>query len=65
MRAGDLIFGDCDGVVVVPPEVEDDVFEKANEKYKKEQQILEALKEGKTTLEIYGFDKLIEQKCEC
>lgn len=65
VRAGDLIFGDCDGVVVVPPEVEDDVFEKANEKYKKEQQILEALKEGKTTLEIYGFDKLIEQKCEC
>ncbi|NCB91424.1 MAG: RraA family protein [Clostridia bacterium] len=62
VHSGDLIFGDCDGVVVVPQSEEDVVFEKANQKYEKEQQILKELKEGKTTLEIYGFDKLIEKK---
>ena len=40
----------------------DSVFEKALAKYEKEQHIIEALLAGKTTLEIYGFDRLIEEK---
>ncbi len=62
VKPGDIIFGDCDGVVVIPQEVEDEVFAAANKKYDKEQEILKMLEEGKTTLEIYGFDKLIEKK---
>lgn len=62
VRPGDVIIGDCDGVVVVPKEVEDDVFAKAKAKFEKEKKIVEALYQGKTTLEIYGFDKLIEKK---
>ncbi len=61
VRPGDMIIGDCDGVVVVPLEEEDTVFEKAEAKFKKEEKIVEELKAGKSTLEIYGFDRLIEK----
>ncbi|MBQ5359609.1 MAG: hypothetical protein IIU47_01030, partial [Lachnospiraceae bacterium] len=57
----DIVLGDCDGVVVVPREVEDQVFAAAKAKFEKEEHIVELLKEGKTTLEIYGFDALIEK----
>ena len=61
MHDGDIVLGDCDGVVVVPREQEDEVFERALVKYEKEKHIVEQLLAGKTTLEIYGFDKLIEK----
>lgn len=61
VRPGDIVLGDCDGVVVIPQEHEDEVFEKALAKFEKEQHIVEELKAGKSTLEIYGFDKLIEK----
>lgn len=61
VNPGDMVIGDCDGVVVVPREYEDEVFAKAKAKFEKETHIVEALKQGKTTLEIYGFDKLIEK----
>ena len=60
VHPGDIILGDCDGVVVVPREYEDNVFEKALAKFEKEQHIVAELLSGKTTLEIYNFDKLIE-----
>ena len=49
-------------MVVVPQELEDQVFEKAMAKFNRESEIREALYAGKTTLEIYGFDKLIASK---
>ena len=61
VNPGDIILGDCDGVVVIPREAEDDVFEKAQAKFDKEAHIVEQLKAGKTTLEIYGFNGLIEK----
>ena len=61
VHPGDMILGDCDGVVVVRRTQEDEVFEKALAKFEKEQHIVEQLLAGKTTLEIYGFDKLIEK----
>ena len=61
VRPEDLIVGDCDGVVVIPREQEDEVIDKARAKFEKEEHIMEMLKAGKTTLEIYGFDKLIEK----
>lgn len=62
VRPGDIIFGDCDGVVVIPQEHEDEVFDKALDKFEHEKEIVRELEAGKTTLEIYGFDKLIENK---
>ncbi|MCR5450027.1 MAG: hypothetical protein K6F23_11625 [Solobacterium sp.] len=61
VRPGDMIIADCDGVVVVPKESEDSVFEKAQAKFEKEQHIVEELRKGRSSLEIYGFDKLISK----
>ena len=58
---GDIILGDCDGVVVIPQAQEDEVFEKAMAKFEKEKHIVEQLHAGRTTLEIYGFDSLIQK----
>ena len=58
VRPGDIIAGDCDGVVVVPFEYEDEVFAKALEKFNKEQEIVEKLKGlGFTyvTLDLGGY----------
>ena len=61
VNPGDIIAGDCDGVVVVKPEDEDEVFAKALAKFEKENKIVEQLKAGMTTLEIYGFNELIDK----
>lgn len=61
VNPGDIVLGDCDGVVVVPQEKEDEVFCAAQAKFEKEEHLVELLKAGKSTLEIYGFDKLIEK----
>ena len=47
----------CGGVEVHNGDIE--VLEKAIQKLEKEQHIVEQLLAGKTTLEIYGFHKLI------
>ncbi len=63
VRPGDIVFGDCDGVVVIPQEQEDEVFKKSLDKFEHEKEIIQELETGKTTLEIYGFDKIIDNKC--
>ena len=62
VRPGDIIFGDCDGVVVVPQEREDEIFAKALAKFDKEIEIRDQVLSGMSTLEVYGFDRLIEKK---
>lgn len=62
VKPGDIIFGDCDGVVVVPQEVEDEVFEKAMTKYTKEQKIVQELAKGQSTLSYYHFDDVVREK---
>ena len=62
VNPGDIIFGDCDGVVAVPREREDEVFDKALAKYDKEIIVREQILSGKSTMEIYGFDKLVAKK---
>ena len=61
VHPGDIVLGDCDGIVVVPQDREDEVFEKAMQKYEKEKLIVEQLLAGRSTLEIYGFDKLLDK----
>lgn len=46
IRPGDLIFGDLDGVCVVPREVEGDVIRQAWEKAHGEKRVFEAIKAG-------------------
>lgn len=51
---GDIIFGDRDGVVIVPKEMEEDVFSKAIEKARDEKRVRKSLRNGKSAQEAYA-----------
>jgi len=46
VQPGDIIFGDLDGVVVIPREIEKEVFERASQKATSEKQVFNAIKGG-------------------
>jgi regulator of RNase E activity RraA len=54
---GDIIIGDEDGVVVVPKDEAEEVLKRARELLAKEREIIEKVKLGISTVEIYGFDE--------
>ena len=51
---GDIIYGDRDGVVVVPKQVEEEVFNRAIEKARGEQLVKKALEEGMSTVDAFN-----------
>lgn len=53
VHPGDIIFGDIDGIVVVPKNAAHEVIERAVEKVKGENITREALKNGATLREVY------------
>ncbi|MFG6687748.1 RraA family protein [Mariniflexile sp. HNIBRBA6329] len=53
INPGDIIYGDLDGVVIVPQDIQDEVFEKALEKARGEKLVLKALQEGMSTVEAF------------
>lgn len=55
---GDVILGDATGVVAFPQKQAQEIFDKATALAIKEMGIVQLLHEGKTTLEIYGLDKM-------
>lgn len=55
IEPGDLIVGDCDGVVVIPAARVDEVLENAQKREAHENDVREQLRKGRTTLEIYGW----------
>ncbi len=57
INPGDIIVGDRDGVVVVPREKAQEAIEKATAREEKEANVRKQLLEGKTSIEIYGWDK--------
>ena len=46
VRPGDIVFGDLDGVCIVPKEIEEAVFTRALEKARGERRVFEAIKGG-------------------
>lgn len=62
VHPGDYVIGDADGVVVVAQAEARRVLEKAKAIAQREVEVKELLRQGKSTLEIYGFDKLIQAK---
>jgi len=50
---GDVVFGDLDGVCVIPREAEEEVFRKALEKMRKESLVERAIKDGMSTQEAF------------
>jgi 4-hydroxy-4-methyl-2-oxoglutarate aldolase len=55
IEPGDLVVGDADGVVVVSGASVPEVLGKARERERREAEVIERLRKGETTLEIYGW----------
>ena len=53
VQTGDIIFGDMDGVLVVPKEAEHEAFRQALEKVRGENRVRRALEEGMSTVEAF------------
>ncbi len=53
VRPGDIIFGDIDGVLLVPAETEDEVFTRALEKARGEKLVKKAIEEGCSAVEAF------------
>ena len=53
VHPGDIVFGDADGVVVIPQSIETQVIEAALEKVSGENRTRDALQEGATLREVY------------
>ena len=62
VEPGDLIVGDSDGVVVVAREDVPGVLEMARQREEKEKRISAELRQGKSTLEMYGFSEILERE---
>jgi 4-hydroxy-4-methyl-2-oxoglutarate aldolase len=62
IQPGDGVLGDADGVVVVAAGDLPSVLENCRRRKEKEEKIREELKKGRSTLELYGFDKILEAK---
>ena len=62
IRPGDLVFGDRDGVVVVSRDEAEDVFHKSLAREDKERKIMERLRKGEKTVDIFGFTELLEKR---
>ncbi|WJF91925.1 4-carboxy-4-hydroxy-2-oxoadipate aldolase/oxaloacetate decarboxylase [Paraburkholderia bonniea] len=57
VRAGDLVVGDADGVVVLAQEMLGATLRAAREREDLEAQILERITAGELTLDIYGWNR--------
>ena len=55
VNTGDLIVGDADGVIAIPRARTAAVLNEADRRVTDESRILEALRSGATTLELYGL----------
>jgi regulator of RNase E activity RraA len=54
IEPGDIVFGDLDGVCVVPRQAETEVFRGALEKVRGEQTVKKALEQGMSAAEAFG-----------
>jgi regulator of RNase E activity RraA len=54
VRPGDILFGDIDGVLVVPAEAGTEVFIRALEKVRGEKLVRKAIEEGISVVEAFG-----------
>jgi len=55
VRTGDLVVGDADGVVVIPSDVAAAIVDQADERFRREEEIIRRLRAGETTLDLYGM----------
>jgi regulator of RNase E activity RraA len=54
VRPGDYIFGDIDGIVAVPAELAEEVFRRAVEKVRSENQVRDELAKGRSVRDVFA-----------
>ncbi len=54
IRSGDIVFGDIDGVCVIPTEVEEEVFRNAFEKVRMEKLVKQDLEDGVSAVSAFA-----------
>ncbi len=59
VNPGDIVVADDDGVAIVALELAEQVLQSARSRAKKEEEIMDGLKSGKTTLELLGLQAVI------
>lgn len=57
VHAGDLVVGDADGVVVIPNARVAEVVDKSAEREAYEAAVMERLRAGETSLDVFGFNR--------
>ena len=62
IETGDIVVGDSDGVVVIKGFEFDTVIQAALERESSEQEMLDKLRAGSSTVELLGLKKLVEKK---
>ncbi len=60
VNPGDLILGDANGIVVIPPQEAESILEEALKRQKKEEGLIKKIKEGKPLARLSGADSLIK-----
>ena len=55
VHTGDLIVGDANGVIVLPQHAVAETISRADQRVADERRILDEIRNGKTTLELYGM----------
>jgi regulator of RNase E activity RraA len=60
VNPGDIVFGDADGVIVIPPEKCEELAEKAIKADENEVVWLEAFRNGKTMSDFINVDRIME-----
>ena len=53
IQPGDIIFGDMDGVLVIPPAVEEEVMQEALDKVTGENRVRKEIEEGSTSTAVF------------
>jgi 4-hydroxy-4-methyl-2-oxoglutarate aldolase len=60
VNPGDIIIGDDDGVVIIPQARAEEILQAGRERDQKEVKIKQMIAEGKSTVEIFGFGKVLD-----
>ncbi|MGW2115174.1 RraA family protein [Streptomyces zhihengii] len=56
VSTGDLVVGDVDGVVALPTDLAPSILDRADARAAREQELMEQLRGGRSTLDLYGLD---------
>lgn len=63
VRPGDIVMGDRSGVVVIPQEHIDEILEKAERLYQKEEDMIHEIRNGVSMIEVdskYNYEKMLK-----